>query len=47
MNPILSFAPPFFKRLPPIHRKKPVKIVLKGGWGFFCKNEKYKRNTIE
>ena len=37
MNPILSFAPPFFKRLPPGHRKKPVKIVLKGA-GVFSVN---------
>ena len=33
INTILSFAPPFFKRLPPGHRKKPVKNVLKGGGG--------------
>ena len=40
MNPILSFAPPFFKRLPPGHRKKPVKIVLKGGLGKFVRKSK-------
>ena len=47
MNPILSFAPHFFNRLPPGHGKNPVKIVLKGGWVFFYKNEKYKPNSIE
>ena len=54
INTILSFAPPFFKRLSPGHGKRPVKNVLKGEGGelkFFwqkceVQTKCYRINTI-